>query len=253
MRDKVMFIGKVFFHSLIKGLLSQAKLILCVLIYSICGVCLIANKAFSQGLPLNKTAAESLATEASKMPIGLRAELQSGLFWKEPQHQDQMAQKRILVSVLHKEHYWSFKGAGFVQAPRDFIRSKLLEFNRLSEASDRFQTVEFDAKESRLSFQFQFLGKSYPMEFLLSEVNLANSYHLYFQSSAKSAVTGIEARLELLDAKRHVELSLISIAPKIPGFGPDWFLSLITEGVMHHIAEHLRKSIESSYILSQKK
>jgi len=178
----------------------------------------------------------------------LNKELGAEMFWHKPQvWKLVIEQRKIPVSVLRRESRWSFKGAGMVQAPRAFCFEKAKDFERLRKIPEYFKEVSFEPSTSILSLKIQFLGRRRHMQLKLSEEIINNESRIYFRAEG-GWLAGLEGAVIMKDQGRHgTETGILALYPGKVAWVPDWLFAVATEGVMHHVAESLRKSIETDY------
>ncbi len=179
-----------------------------------------------------------------------------GPFWRKPKHwKDVVGDRKIPVSVLHHDSLWSFKGAGIVRASRQHCMEKAKNFERLREIPEHFKEVSFNSETSTLHLKIQFLGRTREMDLALFEESLAEDGRIFFKS-VKGWLPGLEGSLLFKDQavetikdqqRQATEIGIIAYYPGEIPWIPDWLFSLATEAVMHHVAETLRKSLESDY------
>lgn len=236
MRDNVIFIGKDFFQALMSKLPFLYFIVILV-------------------IKANALSEQKLSVFRPDDFKSLSIELQNSPFWQKKENSKLInEQRKILVSVLKKTDFWTFKGAGQVNVPIAFCWQQMLRFEDLAKASSYFEEVTFDADKSILKAKIQFLGKKMAFEFaLFQEAVSSEVQRLYYRTTPASQFQGIEGRIELLDAGQQSLVSSISVAETVPIWAPNWLLKLAAEGVMHHVAEHLRKAMESSYSLELQK
>ena len=181
--------------------------------------------------------------------LSIHDELSSTPFWKKPVlWREMQVSRKIPVSVTHQEgQKWSFKGAGLSTAPPAFCFEKAKDFGRLRQIPEHFKEVSFDEKSSTLNLLIQFLGRERAMHLQISEELLKGESRLYFRTR-QGWLTGLEGVLQFKDQERQgTEIAIQAFYPgKIPWI-PDWLFSVAAEGVMHHVAESLRKSLETDY------
>ncbi len=168
-------------------------------------------------------------------------------FWQKPENLVKLEQERkILVSVTHPEG-WSFKGAGQVQAPIGFCFEKAKDFGQLSKMPEYFSEVRFDAEKSILSLEIHFLGQIRPVEFELFEEKGEKTSRIYFHSTS-GWLQGVKGALVFKDLERQAtEVSVFAQRTEDVAWIPNWLFSVGAEAVMHHVAEQLRKGVETDY------
>jgi hypothetical protein len=191
----------------------------------------------------------SVQTRNASEFLNIHDELSSPPFWKRPLLWKEMqVSRKIPVSVIHLNgSRWSFKGAGLATAPREFCFEKAKDFDRLRQIPEHFKEVSYDEKNSTLNLRIQFLGRERKMHLQLSEEILKGESRLYFRTR-QGWLPGLEGVLQIKDDGRQgAEIGIQAFYPgKIP-WVPDWLFSVAAEGVMHHVAESLRKSLETDY------
>jgi len=178
----------------------------------------------------------------------LNKELGAEMFWHRPQVWKQVIeQRKIPVSVIQRDARWSFKGAGMVQAPRAFCFEKAKDFDRLRKIPEYFKEVSFEPATSILSLKIQFLGRRRHMRLKLSEEIVPNESRMYFRAEG-GWLAGLEGVVIMKDQGRHgTETGIFALYSGKVAWVPDWLFAVATEGVMHHVAESLRKSLETDY------
>ncbi len=248
-RDKVMFIGNDFFQLLM--LSPDLKFVNC-LNYLLKRV--LTPSAFSfafltvaLGSALSARALDFQARKAQDFQT-LQKDLETPGFWHKPKLWKQVKDERkIPVSVIKKDKRWSFKGAGLVEVPRAFAFEKAKDLNRLREIPENFKEVRFDAATSKVKLKIHFLNQDREMTLQLSEEVLKDESRIFFQS-VHGWLPGMEGVLVLKDQGRQMtETQVFALYPGKISWVPDWVFSVAAEGVMHHVAQTLRKSLESDY------
>jgi hypothetical protein len=173
---------------------------------------------------------------------------EAGLFWRKPKLAKEMqTERKIPVSVVHRDLNWSFKGAGIVQTPGEFCFKKAKDLKRLQEIPEHFKEVSFDLEKSLLRLKIQFLGRTREMDLQLFEEVTDSERRVYFRQ-VKGWLPGLEGVVNFKDQGRQAtEVGLLAFYPGIVPWIPDWLFAVAAEGVMHHVAETLRKSLENDY------
>jgi hypothetical protein len=142
---------------------------------------------------------------------------------------------------------WSFKGAGIVKAPRPFCLEKAKEFNRLSEVPEYMPEVRFDPEKSVLHLKVLFLKTERNLDLELSEDQSSAENRIYFRSVG-GWLSGLQGAVSLKDhGRQETEVGLIAQYSGEVAWVPNWLVAVAAEGVMHHVAEQLRKAVESDY------
>jgi hypothetical protein len=156
------------------------------------------------------------------------------------------AERKIAVSTTHSG-LWIFKGAGIVEAPREVTFEKARELDRLRRIPERFSRVAFDPLTSVLEVQIHFLGRQWPLRLQLSQEEIFAGVRLYFKSLGPWLPT-LEGVFEFKDHQRQsTEVAFYGIYSGHFEWIPNFVVKVASEGVMHHVAEQLRKGLEADY------
>ncbi|MGZ5279796.1 MAG: hypothetical protein ACXWC9_07640, partial [Pseudobdellovibrionaceae bacterium] len=252
-RDNVICIGNDFFQSLMMAPLTDLlsfRFHCCPQLPGFARYFWVVGLVFGLLFIPFKISAQGARIQDLKPPefSSLRQDLEAEMFWHKPQVWKQMIEARkIPVSVLRRESRWSFKGAGIVERPRSYCFEKAKDFDRLRKIPEYFKDVSYEPATSILSLKIQFLGRRRNMRLKLSEEVLKSESRMYFRAEG-GWLSGLEGALMLKDQGRHgTEIGIFALYPGKVAWVPDWLFAVAAEGVMHHVAETLRKSLETDY------
>jgi hypothetical protein len=182
-------------------------------------------------------------------------------FWEKPAIQQEMKDNRkipVSVTVQSKNH-WSFKGAGWIEAPLEFCLESAKDFDRLRKIPERFPKVEWNQELSQLSLEIHFLTQTRKMQIQLFESQVGPSSdpeaslrrQIYFRSLGPW-LKGLEGVFFFKDLGRQAtEFSLYAKYSGSIRWVPDFIFSFGAEAVMHHVALSLRNQVENDYKLKR--
>lgn len=161
---------------------------------------------------------------------------------------EKMAKDRFIpVSVTNHAEVWSFKGAGIVEAPKDFMFAETQKYEKLKELPDHFQDVNWDASTKTLSLQVRFMSKSRALKI---HIEAEDGENLFFRIE-QGWFQGLEGVLMVREvpdsAKKKCEVGIMAVSNENPTWVPNLVFSLAAEGVMHHVAQSLRSMAETDY------
>ena len=186
-------------------------------------------------------------------------------FWDKPGVAARMQVERYIpVSVISAEEagqsIWWMKGAGIVEAPAEYILNYSKDITKLAQQQDHFSDVQWQPDKSEMSFTFRALGRSERFKIKIWETKEANSpqsqtkttyvLHFHFLMGPLSGSDGVLLIKEVVRQESHVSL-ILRHQGNIFSFGGG-ILSIAVEGVLHHMAELLRTSVEQSWKATSK-
>jgi hypothetical protein len=175
--------------------------------------------------------------------------LKGPFYWqKKKEVWEKMSKERFIpVSVTHHAEVWSFKGAGIVEVPKDFMFAETQRYEKLKELPDHFKGVNWDPKTKILSLQVRFISKSRPLKV---HIEAEDDQNLFFRIE-QGWFQGLEGVLMVREApdsaKKRSEVGIMAASNENPSWVPNILFSLAAEGVMHHVAQSLRSMAETDY------
>ncbi len=184
----------------------------------------------------------------------LQVEINGADFWNKLAIQKQIfVDRKIVVSTVHREKsqekYWSFKGAGAVQADFSEAVLRLRDFSKLPEVSDHFESADWNPDKSSLNVKIKFMGKVYQIPFVIREEKSDKDYQLFFSSHQHDYFKGIEGRIYIQKGEateKSLLMSFKAVSLRMPSYLPDLVVQVASEAVMHHVADLLRKYLEKA-------
>lgn len=169
--------------------------------------------------------------------------------------------KKIPVSVTRDGDRWLFKGAGFVEAPKDFTFTEIQKYEKLKELKDHFENVVWVPETKTLSMDVHFLSRVKHMKLhievdpqLAAQAVTDPSENLLFQVE-EGWFQGLEGVLMVREQKHGEilgsEVGIQASSNEDLKWVPNFVFSLSAEAVMHHVAQALRAVTEKDYKASQ--
>lgn len=134
-----------------------------------------------------------------------------------------------------------------MQAPLDFCLKNAKDFRRLESLPQTFSDVSFDSKKSVLHLQIHLLGRKKALDLALFEERMPKEARIYFRSLGPW-LKGLEGVFLIKDqGRQQSEVGLLAKHKGTLKWVPDFIFATVTEAVMHHVAQTLRKSLEEDY------
>ena len=209
-------------------------------------VALLFLQPLQAGMPSTPAAAKPVLKSATLSPEWDQ-KLQESAFWRKPKLWQAMQKDRKIWVSVQNSQAWSFKGAGIVAAPWVYTLEQAKNFDRLRVIDEHFTKVEWDPTQSVLSLNLKFLGRERSLNFELSELQRKEDALFFFRSQGPWLM-GLEGVLWIKDNQRQsTEAAVLATHKGQLDWIPDFIFSIAAEGVMHHVAERLRKSLEKDY------
>ncbi len=181
------------------------------------------------------------------------------IFWKGPFFWDEKpeiskrmrTERYIPVSVISKDDkgsvIWWMKGAGRVEAPAEYVFNYARDMKKLAQQKEHFEDIQWKAESSELFFKLKALGKSIKFRLKIWETKTTGEFilHFHFSEGPLSGSEGVVIVKEV--ARQEAQVSLVLYHEgDLFSFG-NFIMSIAVEGVLHHMAESLRSSVEQAW------